>query len=210
MEKKFVRQALSEGGAPKQTSRNQVRFRDSPTKAFLRCNHGKEILHLDWENQGSFFSDPCLGFLQYCRLRLHFKLVLNIRQPDEKTQAGPGPKLKIKLAVFGCPGPGVSEGNLTDLPVSKEVGEPKQPFLCQRHIFANDRVCESRWKNYFTIGLFQFGVYFVVIWLVFFFCLTIIFVVHAQASAWAGLQGDWVGPELDKVDYVIFIDSLSY
>ena len=31
-----------------------------------------------------------------------------------------------------------------------------------------------------------------------FFCLTIIFAVHAQASAWAGLQGDWVGPELDK------------
>ena len=30
-------------------------------------------------NQGSFFSDPCLGFLQSCRLRLVLKLVLNIR-----------------------------------------------------------------------------------------------------------------------------------
>ena len=106
-----------------------MRFRDSPAKAFLRCNHGKEILHLDWENQGSLFSDPCLGFLQSCRLRLVLKLVLNIPATRRKKHK-PGPKLEIKLAALGCPGPGVSEGNLIDLPASKEVGEPKQPFLC--------------------------------------------------------------------------------
>ena len=63
-------------------------FRDSPTKAFLRCNHGKEILHLDWENQGSFFSDPCLGFLQSCMLRLVLNWFAIFRQLDEKHKPG--------------------------------------------------------------------------------------------------------------------------
>ena len=88
-----------------------MRFRDSPAKAFLRCNHGKEILHLDWENQGSFFSDPCLGFLQSCMLRLVLNWFAIFRQLDEKHK--PGLKLKI-----GCPGPGDS--------ASKEVGGSKQ------------------------------------------------------------------------------------
>ena len=65
-----------------------MRFRDSPAKAFLRCNHGKEILHLDWENQGSFFSDPCLGFLQSCMLRL----VCNI--PATRRKHKPGLKIE--------------------------------------------------------------------------------------------------------------------
>ena len=61
----------------------------------------EEVLLLDWENQGSFFSDPCLGFLQSCMLRLVLNWFSIFRQLDEKHK--PGLKLKI-----GCPGPGVS------------------------------------------------------------------------------------------------------
>ena len=70
------------------------------------------------------------GFCNIARIRLVFKLALNIRRPErKKNTAGPGPKLKIKLSVFfGCPGPGVSKGNLIDLPASKRPMSPSNLY----------------------------------------------------------------------------------
>ena len=58
-------------------------------------------------------------------------LALNIRRPDEKKNTG-RPRLEVEdqVGYFLVALDQGSVRGLTDLPASKEVGEPKQPFLC--------------------------------------------------------------------------------
>ena len=63
-----------------------MRFRDSPTKAFLRCNHGKEILHLDWETRVVFLVILVLVFA-VLHAQAGPQLVCNIPATRRKTQA---------------------------------------------------------------------------------------------------------------------------
>ena len=85
-------------------------------------------------NQGSFFSDPCLGFLQSCRLRLVLKLVLNIPATRRKNTSL-GRSWRSSWLPLAAPGPGVSEEILLICRQAKRSASPSNPShgLCGFH-----------------------------------------------------------------------------
>ena len=85
-------------------------------------------------NQGSLFSDPCLGFLQSCRLRLVLKLVLNIPATRRKNTSL-GRSWRSSWLPLAAPGPGVSEEILLICRQAKRSASPSNPShgLCGFH-----------------------------------------------------------------------------
>ena len=81
-------------------------------------------------NQGSFFSDPCLGFLQYCRFRLLFKLVLNIRQLDEKKTQPAQAQVEDQVGCFSvAPDQGSVRETLLTYRQARRLMSPSNLFL---------------------------------------------------------------------------------